>query len=103
MGAEKAAAKKVGEVQGESKEERRLRLQAEACRRHRKNKKRKLEEERAELEQLEKRNVELRAKHQAMLEELERWRSMVMVVVAGKKRKRGGEDEEQMVSKIWKT
>merc|ERR1711899_265595 len=35
----------VGEVQGESKEERRLRLQAEACRRHRKNKKRKLEEE----------------------------------------------------------
>merc|ERR1719494_981672 len=33
----------VGEVQGESKEERRLRLQAEACRRHRKNKKRKLE------------------------------------------------------------
>ena len=93
----------VGEVQGESKEERRLRLQAEACRRHRKNKKRKLEEEKAELEQLEKRNVELRAKHQAMLEELERWRSMVMVVVAGKKRKRGGEDEEQMVSKIWKT
>jgi len=93
----------VGEVQGESKEERRLRLQAEACRRHRKNKKRKLEEERAELEQLEKRNVELRAKHQAMLEELERWRSMVMVVVAGKKRKRGGEDEEEMVSKIWKT
>merc|ERR1711953_327018 len=93
----------VGEVQGESKEERRLRLQAEACRRHRKNKKRKLEEEKAELEQLEKRNVELRAKHQAMLEELERWRSMVMVVVAGKKRKRGGEDEEEMVSKIWKT
>merc|ERR1712223_1827418 len=93
----------VGEVQGESKEERRLRLQAEACRRHRKNKKRKLEEEKAELEQLEKRNVELRVKHQAMLEELERWRSMVMVVVAGKKRKRGGEDEEEMVSKIWKT
>jgi len=93
----------VGEVQGESKEERRLRLQAEACRRHRKNKKRKLEEERAELEQLEKRNVELRAKHQAMLEELERWRSMVMVVVAGKKRKSGGEDEKEMVSKIRKT
>merc|ERR1712200_377271 len=93
----------VGEVQGESKEERRLRLQVEACRRHRKNKKRKLEEEKAELEQLEKRNVELRAKHQAMLEELERWRIMVMVVVAGKKRKRGGEDEEEMVSKIWKT
>merc|ERR1712107_689885 len=93
----------VGEVQGESKEERRLRLQAEACRRHRKNKKRKLEEEKEELEQLEKRNVELRVKQQAMLEELERWRSMVMVVVAGKKRKRGGEDEKQMVSKIWKT
>merc|ERR1712117_128718 len=74
----------VGEVQGESKEEGRLRLQAEACRRHRKNKKRKLEEEKEELEQLEKRNVELRVKHQAMLEELERWRSMVMVVVAGK-------------------
>merc|ERR1712209_149691 len=51
----------VGEAQGESKEERRLRLQAEACRRHRKNKKRKLEEEKEELEQLEKRNVELRA------------------------------------------
>merc|ERR1712012_266198 len=78
----------VGEFQGESKEERRLRLQAEACRRHRKNKKR---------------NVELRGKHLAMLEELERWRSMVMLVVAGKKRKRGGEDEKQMVSKIWKT
>merc|ERR1712038_319840 len=90
----------VGEVQGESKEERRLRLQAEACRRHRKNKKRKLEEEKLELEQLEKRNVELRGKHQAMLEELERWRSMVMVVVAEKKRKRGGEDEKEMVSKI---
>merc|ERR1712107_354357 len=93
----------VGEVQGESKEERRLRLQAEACRRHRKNKKRKLEEEKEELEQLEKRNVELRAKHQVMSEEVERWRSMVMVVVAGKKRKRGEEDEEEMVSKIWKT
>jgi len=77
----------VGEVQqGESKEERRLRLQAEACRRHRKNKKRKLEEEKEELEQLEKRNVELRVKQQAMLEELERWRSMVMLVVVGKKR-----------------
>merc|ERR1711963_657395 len=94
----------VGEEQGESKEERRLRLQAEACRRHRRNKKRKLEEEKEELEQLEKRNVELRAKHQAMLEELERWRSMVMlVVVAGKKRKRGGKDEEEMVIKIRKT
>merc|ERR1712223_895391 len=93
----------VGEAQSESKEEKRLRLQAEACRRHRKNKKRKLEEEKEELEQLEKRNVELRAKHQAMLEELERWRSMVMVVVAGKKRKRGREDEKEMVSKIWKT
>ena len=76
----------VGEVQGESKEERRLRLQAEACRRHRKNKKRKLEEEKEELDQLEKRNVELRAKHQAKLEEVMRWRSMVMLVVAGKKR-----------------
>merc|ERR1711902_167985 len=95
----------VGEVQqGESKEERRLCLQAEACRRHRRNKKRKLEEEKEELVQLGKRNMELRAKHQAMLEELERWRSMVMlVVVAGKKRKRGGEDEEEMVSKIRKT
>merc|ERR1711902_394459 len=60
----------VGEFQGESKEERRLRLQAEACRRHRRNKKRKLEE-------------------------VGRWRSMVMVVVAGKKRKRGGEDEKE--------
>merc|ERR1712004_232967 len=90
----------VGEAQGESKEEKRLRLQAEACRRHRKNKKRKLEEEREELEQLEKRNVELRAKHQAKLEEVMRWRSMVMVVVAEKKRKRGGEDEKEMVSKI---
>merc|ERR1712012_64264 len=77
----------VGEVQqGESKEERRLRLQAEACRRHRMNKKRKLEEEKEELKQLEKRNVELRGKHQAKLEEVMRWRSMVMVVVAGKKR-----------------
>merc|ERR1712107_237758 len=93
----------VGEAQGESKEERRLRLQAEACRRHRKNKKRKLEEEKAELDQLERRNVELRAKHQAMLEEVMRWRSMVMLVVAGKKRKIGGEDEEEMVSKIRKT
>merc|ERR1712107_77998 len=75
----------VDEVQqGESKEERRLRLQAEACRRHRRNKKRKLEEEKEELDQLEKRNVELRAKHQAKLEEVMRWRSMVMVVVAGK-------------------
>merc|ERR1712004_838386 len=90
----------VGEAQGERKEEKRLRLQAEACRRHRKNKKRKLEEEREELEQLEKRNVELRAKHQAKLEEVMRWRSMVMVVVAGKKRKRGCEDEEEIVSKI---
>ena len=48
----------VCEVQGESKEERRLRLQAEACRRHRKNKKRKLEEENDALDQLEKRNME---------------------------------------------
>merc|ERR1712107_547221 len=76
----------VGEVPGESKEERRLRLQAEACRRHRRNKKRKLEEGKEELVQLEKRNVELRAKHQAKLEEVMRWRSMVMLVVAGKKR-----------------
>merc|ERR1712012_610249 len=82
----------VGEAHGESKEERRLRLQAEACRRHRRNKKRKLEEEKEELDQLEKRNVELRAKHQAKLEEVMRWRSMVMVVVAGKKRKRGCEE-----------
>merc|ERR1712107_953982 len=76
----------VGEVPGESKEERRLLLQAEACRRHRRNKKRKLEEDKEELVQLEKRNVELRAKHQAKLEEVMRWRSMVMLVVAGKKR-----------------
>merc|ERR1719323_681806 len=98
-----SSSSEVGEAQGESKEERRLRLQAEACRRHRKNKKRKLEEEKAELDQLERRNVELRAKHQAMLEEVMRWRSMVMLVVAGKKRKIGGEDEEEMVSKIRKT
>merc|ERR1711902_345844 len=45
-----SSSSEVGEAQGESKEERRLRLQAEACRRHRKNKKRKLEEEKAELD-----------------------------------------------------
>merc|ERR1712107_782528 len=54
-----SSSSEVGEAQGESKEERRLRLQAESCRRHRKNKKRKLEEEKAELDQLERRNVEL--------------------------------------------
>jgi hypothetical protein len=76
----------------EIREERRLRLQADACRRHRQNKKRKLEEEQLEFEQLERKNVELRAKFKAMEEMVARLRCTVMEVVTGK-RKRGGEEE----------
>lgn len=76
----------------ETQEERRLRLQADACRRHRQNKKRKLEEEQLEFEQLERKNVELRAKFKAMEEMVARLRCTVMEVVTGK-RKRGGEEE----------
>jgi len=79
----------------ESKEERRLRLQADACRRHRQNKRRKLEEEQKEFEQLERRNLELRAKFKAMEEMVGRLRNTVMEVVAGKKRKREEEEEEE--------
>jgi len=83
------------EVKEESKEERRLRLQADACRRHRQNKKRKLEEEQKEFEQLERRNLELRAKFKAMEEMVGRLRSTVMEVVVGRKRKREEEEEEE--------
>merc|ERR550517_681189 len=51
-------ASRITQVKDESREERRLRLQADACRRHRQNKKRKLEEEQKEFEQLERKNVE---------------------------------------------
>jgi len=82
----------------ETKEERRLRLQADACRRHRQNKRRKLEEEQKEFEQLERRNLELRAKFKAMEEMVGRLRSTVMEVVVGKKRKREEEEEDEKVS-----
>jgi len=78
----------------ETREERRLRLQAEACKRHRLNKKRKLKEEEKELEQLEKKNLQLRARLQAMEEMRDRWRSALIEVVA-RKRKRGKEEEEE--------
>jgi len=83
----------------ESKEERRLRLQADACRRHRQNKRRKLEEEQKEFEQLQRRNLELRAKFKAMEEMVGRLRSTVMEVVVGKKRKREEEENEKVSSK----
>jgi len=83
---------RITEINEETREERRLRLQADACRRHRQNKKRKLVEEQKEFEQLEKKNVELRAKFKAMDEMVVRLRSTVMEVVAGK-RKGGGEEE----------
>ena len=86
-------ASRITQVKDESREERRLRLQADACRRHRQNKKRKLEEEQKEFEQLERKNVELRAKFKAMEEMVGRLRCTVMEVVAGK-RKRGEEEEE---------
>jgi hypothetical protein len=77
----------------ETREERRLRLQADACRRHRRNKKRKLEEEQKEFEHLERKNAELRAKFKAMEEMVARLRCMVMEMATGK-RKRGGEEED---------
>jgi hypothetical protein len=83
---------RITEINEETQEERRLRLQADACRRHRQNKKRKLEEEQVEFEQLERKNVELRAKFKAMEEMVARLRCTVMEVVTGK-RKRGGEEE----------
>jgi len=86
-------ASRITEVKEESREERRLRLQADACRRHRQNKKRKLEEEQKEVEQLERKNVELRAKFKAMEEMVGRLRCTVMEVVT-RKRKRGEEEEE---------
>lgn len=91
---------RITEINEETREERRLRLQADACRRHRQNKKRKLEEEQKEFEQLERRNVELKAKFKAMEEMVARLRCTVMEVVTGK-RKRGGEEEgdERMASK----
>jgi len=85
---------RIFEINEETREERRLRLQADACRRHRQNKKRKLEEELKEFEQLERKNVELRAKFKAMEEMVARLRCTVMEVVTGK-RKRGGEEEEE--------
>ena len=85
---------RITEINEETREERRLRLQADACRRHRQNKKRKLEEELKEFEQLERKNVELRAKFKAMEEMVARLRCTVMEVVTGK-RKRGGEEEEE--------
>jgi len=91
---------RITAINEETREERRLRLQADACRRHRQNKKRKLAEEQKECDQLEKRNVELRAKFKAMDEKVAKLRSTVMEVVAGK-RKGGGEEEgdERMGSK----
>jgi len=83
---------RIVEMNEESREERRLRLQADACRRHRQNKKRKLAEQQKEFEQLEKKNVELRAKFKAMEEMVARLRCTVMEAVAGK-RKRGREEE----------
>ena len=90
---EQAQEEALEENPEEIREERRLRLQAEACKRHRLNKKRKLEEEQKEFEQLERKNVELRAKFKAMEEMVGRLRCTVMEVVAGK-RKRGEEEEE---------
>ena len=72
-------------------------MQADACRRHRLNKRRKLEEEQKEFEQLERKNLELRAKFKAMEEMVGRLRSTVMEVVVGKKRKR--EEEEEVSGK----
>ena len=83
---------RITEINEETREERRLRLQADACRRHRQNKKRKLEEELKEFEQLERKNVELRAKFKAMEEMVARLRCTVMEMATGK-RKRGGEEE----------
>merc|ERR1712228_261450 len=82
------------ETSEENREERRLRLQAEACKRHRLNKKRKLEELEKEKEQLEKKNLQLRARLKAMEEMRDRWRSALIEVVA-KKRKRDKEEEEE--------
>jgi len=82
----------ITETNEETREERRLRLQADACRRHRQNKKRKLEEEQKEFEQLERKNAELRAKFRAMEEMVARLRCTVMEMATGK-RKRGGEEE----------
>jgi len=89
-------ASRITEVKEESREERRLRLQADACRRHRQNKKRKLEEEQKEFEQLERKNVELRARFKAMEEMVGRLRCTVMEVVTGK-RKRGEEEGNEKV------
>merc|ERR1712037_998580 len=82
----------ITETNEETREERRLRLQADACRRHRQNKKRKLEEEQREFEQLERKNAKLRAKFRAMEEMVARLRCTVMEMATGK-RKRGGEEE----------
>ena len=82
----------ITETNEETREERRLRLQADACRRHRQNKKRKLEEEQKEFEQLERKNAEWRAKFRAMEEMVARLRCTVMEMATGK-RKRGGEEE----------
>ena len=84
---------RITEINEETREERRLRLQADACRRHRQNKKRKLEEEQKEFEQLERKNMELRAKFKATEEMVARLRCTVMEMATGK-RKRGGEEED---------
>ena len=78
----------------EIREERRLRLQAEACKRHRLNKKRKLEELENEKEQLEKKNLQLRIWLKAMEEMRDRWR-LALIEVVVRKRKRGKEEEEE--------
>ena len=86
---------RISEINEESREERRLRLQADACRRHRQNKKRKLEEEQKELKLLQRKNVELRAKFKATEEMVARLRCTVMEVVSGKRKREEKEEGDE--------
>jgi len=80
----------------ETREEKRLREQREACRKYRENRKRKREEEIQEIKSLETKNRELEKKVEVMKEIVVRMKETVMEVVTGK-RKIKNEDEERDV------
>jgi len=80
----------------ETREEKRLREQREACKRYRENKKRKRVEESQEIDGLERKNRELEMKVKVMKELVEQLRETVMETVTGK-RKIKNEDIERNV------
>jgi len=78
----------------ETREEKRLREQKEACKRYRERKKIKIDEEGREIDYLEKKNRELRTQLKAMEENLEWMRSIVKERIVGKRKREDDVESE---------